>query len=422
MPAPPRCGAVLTSETSRPPQPPPASADGSRTTTSPPRARTISARSSRTSSSCGPVCPAWSVTSPVVRSTRPKSGLPSATRRRRTRPTTAASATRVRMSAASPRSSWPRNSATRTSSRASSALRAAGRVRSWSSSVPTSSTAPSTNSARRPVWPQTSRKRGSSGAAPATMSGRTVVEHLAQRRLDGPKEAEQLFPAAPVALGRRLPGPVRRGTGSAPGRSPSPARLGARGVFDPHRKARNEPRDEASLRSLEEGDATGAEREDGVAVPILKALQERLDVEAVGDDDPLGGSRPEPVDLEEPFGTEGREPFGPWGEDVSRFREPRERREELLHATCLVPLAQEALGLTEEGPEPDRGLRQVGAVTGERQVHGDARLAFGGRGGSGGRRGSASSACASPSGVVWETLRASARFPPLFRREAPRPS
>ena len=210
--------------------------------------------------------------------------------------------------------------------------------------------------------------------APATMSGVRGVEHLAQHRLDGPKEAEKLFPAAPVALGRCLPGPGRGGTGTAPRRTPAPARLGRRGVLDPHRKARNEPRNEPSFRSLEEGDVAGAEREDGVSVPVLKASQERLDVKAVGDDGSLGRSGPEPVDLEEPFGPEGREPFGPRGEDVSRFREPRERREELLHAAGLVPLAQEALGLTDQGPEPDRGLREVGTVPGKRQVEGDAGL------------------------------------------------
>ena len=210
------------------------------------------------------------------------------------------------------------------------------------------------------------------------MSGVRVVEHLAQRRLDGPKEAEQLFPAAPVALGRRLPGAGRGGTGSAPGRTPSPARLGSRGALDPHRKARNGPRNEAALRSLEERDVTGAEREDEVAVPILKALQERLDVEAVGDDGSLGRSGPEPVDLEEPFGPEGREPFGTRGEDVGRLREPRERREELLHAAGVVPLAEEALGLTDQGPEPDGGHREVGAVPGKRQEQGDARLGTGG--------------------------------------------
>ena len=365
------CGAVFTSETSPPPPPPPASSAGRGRRPRPPGpGRSPRGRPGRRR----PAAPSARREASPRRSSGPP-GRRAAFRRRRE----GAGPVRQRppprrASGCRPRA--PGRAGRGIPRRGPRPARPApsgppGASASWSSSVPTSSTAPSTNSARRPGGCTTSRKRGRSGPAARHDERRTVVEHLAQRRLDGPKEAEQLFPAAPVALGRRLPGPGRGGTATRPAdEPPRPPDSRSRGVLDPRREARNEPRNESPLRSFEEGDLTGAEREDEVAVPILEALQERLDVEAVGDDDPLGGSGPEPVGLEEPFGPEGREPVGTRGEDVGRLRETRERREELLHAAGVVPLAEEALGLTDQGPEPDRGLREVGTVPGKRQDRG----------------------------------------------------
>ncbi|MBK6404381.1 MAG: hypothetical protein IPF66_04710 [Holophagales bacterium] len=107
---------------------------------------------------------------------------------------------------------------------------------------------------------------------------------------------------------------------------------------------------------------------------ILETLENRLHVEAVGDDGSLGGSGPEPVDLEEAFGAEHRETVGAGTEYVGRLRDPGERREKLPHEAGVVALAEQRLDLSDQRAEPDRGHREIGTVPGEGQEQRDARF------------------------------------------------